>query len=257
MSFNFLKRILSRKSKQPKWSIVIDPGHGGSQQGAINKTYGYSEKYINFHVAKFMMKYIDEKVPEMVAWPTRRTDRTLSLPDRCRLANTLRQDHPLGDKPVDAFISIHTNARPMKGRYGLEIETFCFRGSEEGHILAKRIQEALLLCNYAGLSTIDRGVKIGQRRGRDGTMKPFYVLKHTNMTAVLVELGFLSDDEEAQLLIKPENQEIMAKAIVDGVVEWLTGRNDGSVRTYRPLLRSPEVVSARMSSFSSGHIGSS
>jgi len=41
------------------------------------------------------------------------------------------------------------------------------------------------------------------------------------MTACLVELGFLSDDEEARLLIKPENQEIMAKAIVDGVVEWL------------------------------------
>ena len=219
--FNFLKKISSKKPKLPKWSIVIDPGHGGKHSGAVNKTYGYMEKNINLHVAEFMEKYIMEAVPELVSYPTRFDDSTISLPARCSFANMARFD----SKPIDAFISIHTNARVLKGRYGLEIETFHFRGSEEGNGLAGCIQDELIDCRYR-IPVIDRGVKIGQRRGKDGELKDFYVLRETHMTACLVELGFLSDDEEAQLLIKPENQEIMAKAIVDGVVAYLRGKGE-------------------------------
>jgi len=218
-SFNFLRK----KPKQPKWSIVIDPGHGGKHPGAVNKTYGYMEKNINLQVAEHMEKYIFESVPELVSYPTRYDDRTVSLPERCQFAN--RQ--MLRGGPVDAFISIHTNARVLKGKYGLEIETFHFRGSEKGRALAAAVQLELVLASAQyGLPVIDRGVKIGQRRGKDGELKDFYVLKHTNMTAVLVELGFLSDDEEARLLIKSENQEIMAKAIVDGVVAYLRDKEE-------------------------------
>jgi len=221
--FNFLKKISSRKPKPPKWSIVIDPGHGGKHPGAVNKTYGYMEKNINLHVAEHMEKYIIGCVPELVSYPTRYDDRTVSLPDRCQFAN--RQ--MLRGEPVDAFISIHTNARVLKGRYGLEIETFHFRGSEEGEDLAYYIQDTLFNRSMAfGVPVIDRGVKIGQRRGKDGELKDFYVLRKTHMTAVLVELGFLSDDEEAKLLIRPENQKIMAKAIVDGIVAYLKGKEE-------------------------------
>jgi len=219
--FNFLKRM--RKPKSPKWSIVIDPGHGGTDPGAVNKTYGYMEKNINLHVVEFMRTYINDQIPEIEAYSTRRADRAVSLPDRCRFAN----EHSALVKKIDAFISIHTNARVLKGRYGLEIETFHFRGSEEGEELAYCIQDTLFNRSMVfGVPVIDRGVKVGQRRGKDGELKDFYVLRKTNMTACLVELGFLSDDEEAQLLIKPENQEIMAKAIVDGVVAYLRGKEE-------------------------------
>jgi len=219
--FNFLKRM--RKPKQPKWSIVIDPGHGGRHPGAVNKTYGYMEKNINLHVAEHMEKYIIGRVPELVSYPTRYDDSTVSLSERCGFANKLR----LRGKPVDVFISIHTNARPMKGKYGLEIETFHFRGSEEGRELAIFIQDRLLhRSEKFGLAVIDRGVKIGQRRGKDGELKDFYVLRETHMTAALVELGFLSDDEEAKLLIYPVYQETMAKAIVDGVVAYLREKEE-------------------------------
>jgi len=223
ISLSLLKRVFSRKSKLPKWSIVIDPGHGGKHPGAVNKTYGYMEKNINLHVAEFMEKYIIRSVPELVSYPTRYDDRTVSLSDRCQFAN--RQ--MLRGRPVDVFISIHTNARVLKGKYGLEIETFHFRGNEEGNRLACSISMQLLMCKYStDLPIINRGVKIGQRRGKDGELKDFYVLRKTNMTACLVETGFLSDDEEAQLLIKPENQELMAKAIVDGVVVYLKNKEE-------------------------------
>ena len=227
--FNFLKKASLRKPKPPKWSIVIDPGHGGKHPGAVNKTYGYMEKNINLHVAEFMRTYIENEVPELVAWSTRRVDDTVFLSGRCELANGVRFYRKEIDAytMVDAFISIHTNARCLKGRYGLEIETFYFRGSGEGYELATFIQDRMLAKSIVyGLPVIDRGVKIGQRRGSDGELKDFYVLRETHMTACLVELGFLSDDEEAQLLIKPENQEIMAKAIVDGVVAYLKNKEE-------------------------------
>jgi len=157
MSLGFLKKRFSKKPKAPKWSIVIDPGHGGKATGAVNKTYGYMEKDINLHVAEFMRRYIREHVPELVAFMTRVDDVYVSLPDRCQV------------RGVDAFISIHTNARVMKGKYGLEIETFHFRGSEQGYKLARMIQGELLKCEYLNIPVIDRGVKIGQRRGKDGS----------------------------------------------------------------------------------------
>jgi len=223
MFFNFLKKISLRKPKPPKWSIVIDPGHGGKHPGAVNKAYGYMEKNINLHVAEFMRAYINDQVPELHCLLTRVDDRTVSLPDRCQYANA---KFLVSNKTADAFISIHTNARCLKGRYGLEIETFHFRGSEEGFELAASVQRELLNCGVFNIPVINRGVKIGQRRGKDGELKDFYVLRETHMTACLVETGFLSDDEEAQLLIKSENQELMAQAIVDGVVNYLREKDE-------------------------------
>ena len=213
--FPFLKFFT--KKPVPKWEIVIDPGHGGTAPGAVNKKYGYMEKDINLSVADFLRSYIQTDWPQITPVMTRLFDNTVSLPDRCKLAN---------EGKTDCFISIHTNARRMKGRYGLEIETFFFRGSESGWELASKIQEALLLCKYMGIPVINRGVKRGERRGSDGELKDFYVLRNTAMTAVLVELGFLSDDEEAQLLIKPNNQRIMGEAIVSAVVSWLEEKNN-------------------------------
>lgn len=227
MWYNFLRKISLRKPKPLKWSIVIDPGHGGKHPGAVNKKYGYMEKNINLHVAEFMRTYINDQVPELRAYSTRRADRTVSLPRRCQLANSGYVNEANYLRSIDAFISIHTNARPLKGKYGLEIETFYFRGSEEGERLAAHILEKLIYVGMENfrLPTISRGRKIGQRRGRDGELKDFYVLRETHMPAVLVELGFLSDDEEAQLLIRPENQELMAKAIVDGIKECFEAKD--------------------------------
>ena len=212
---NSLKSLFPRKKIviPPRWEIVIDPGHGGHALGAVNKRYGYREKDINLGVAEFMREYINSDWPHIIATMTRVTDRTVSLPDRVELAN---YGH------TDCFISLHSNARLVKGKYGLEIETFTY-GKTEGYILAKRIQEALVLCKYLGVPVIDRGIKLGK----------FYVLRKTAMPAVLVELGFLSDDEEAQLLIKPENQKVMAEAITSGVVQWLEDRESvGKKRVF-------------------------
>ena len=209
-------KFLSKKPVPRKWNIVIDPGHGGMAPGAVNKTYGYMEKNINLHVALFMREYINEHYSQVIPAMTRMGDHTVSLPDRCKFANS---------GSTDCFISIHTNARCLRGRIGLEIETYHFRGSEPGFELAASIQRELLTCSVFNIPIIDRGVKVGQRRGVDGELKDFYVLRNTAMTAVLVELGFLSDDEEAELLIRPANQEVMGCAIADGVINWLKERD--------------------------------
>lgn len=224
--FNLPRKIFSRKSKSPKWSIVIDPGHGGKDSGAVNKTYGYMEKNINLAVGNYMRRYIRERVPKLISCPTRLTDTTVSLPGRCQIANDFLRFNFNG-KPADAFISIHTNARPMRGRHGIEFETYYHKSSAEGWHLSSAILDELLKLQLLDIPIIDRGVKVGERRSKSsGQMVPFYVLKHTAMPACLVELGFLSDDEEARILVNSANQELMAMAIVDGVVKYLRGKEE-------------------------------
>ena len=192
--------------------VVIDPGHGGSQSGGVNKKFGYKEKDIVLKVAKYMLEYGSDKYSDTIIWDaTRLSDTTKSLQGRCDMAN---------NNKADIFISIHTNARVLKGRYGLEIETYHHEGSYTGRMLAEIVQRNLVSDENA-LPTIDRGVKIGKRWSKKKQKwMSFYVLKYTHMPAVLVELGFLSDDEEAELLSKEAYQMTAARVLVDSLGEF-------------------------------------
>jgi len=114
---------------------------------------------------------------------------------------------------TNAFMSIHTNARPMRGRVGLEIEVYHYPGSEKGKEFATTVKENLVRDVGALSHVIDRGVKEGK----------YYVLKHTKMPAILVELGFLSDNEEALFLSLIANQEKIAKSLCEAAETYLEG----------------------------------
>ena len=221
MIFNFFG--LRRNKKPPKANVlIVDPGHGGRLPGAISKCGRWREKDINLGVGRYLTRKVSDRSFKeklnLITFSTRSMDNHSSLSDRCMFANeSVRAYGP----PKSVFVSIHTNARPLRGRHGVEFETYYHKGSVEGWKLASRILEELLKLHTLDIPIIDRGVKVGERMGKDKTMKPFYVLRHTSMTAVLVELGFISDEEEAVILSQPENQERMAKAILDGVVKYL------------------------------------
>ena len=101
----------------------------------------------------------------------------------------------------------------MKGKPGVEIETYHYPGSKKGEEFAAIIQGALIHDVGEIFDVIDRGVKGGR----------YYVLKHTKMPAVLVELGFLSDNEEALFLSAIDNQEIMATSLCEAAEHFLEG----------------------------------
>jgi len=138
------------------------------------------------------------------AYMTRHKDEFVSLRDRCAKASSWK---------ADAFISIHTNARPMRGRHGIEIEVYHYPGSKKGEDLATMAKETLIRDVSKAFEVIDRGVKEGK----------YYVLKHTKMPAMLVELGFLSDNEEALFLSAVANQQIMATSLCEAAEVYLEG----------------------------------
>ena len=196
---------MEKRTMSPRpYRLCIDPGHGGKDPGAVNKDLGIQEKKINLAVGLFMRSQIYTGDYLFNAYMTRHKDEFVSLRDRCGKASSWK---------TNAFISIHTNARPMRGKPGVEIEVYHYPKSKRGREFAN-IALGILLGDVGKIfKVISRGVKEGK----------YYVLKHTTMPAILVELGFLSDNEEALFLSGITNQEVMATSLCEAAELYLEG----------------------------------
>ena len=182
--------------KRNQFYVVIDPGHGGSDPGAIGIS-GLRESKVVLDVSKQVKKLLSEKGVKVIM--TRNKEVELDLPPRVSIAN--RTD-------ADIFVSIHANASRGKRRDINGLETFYYTGWK-GRLLAKKIQKQMLKVSPG---SPDRGV----RQGR------YYVIKNTRMPAVLVEIGFLTGRLDARRLGKSINRKRIAYAITRGILEYLS-----------------------------------
>jgi len=183
---------------------MIDPGHGGKEPGAVNKHHGLNEKDIVLSVGLLTRRFAIKGDYLYMPYMTRDDDYFVSLQERCDTAKLMG---------AQAFMSIHTNARPLRGKHGIELEVWCYPGSRRGREFAKTVIDFLEVQLSERIPFYSRGVK----------ERAFYVLRHTPMPAVLVELGFLSDNEEAIFLNDRENQKIISWALADGAEYFLEG----------------------------------
>ncbi len=181
--------------KQNKFSVVIDPGHGGPDPGAIG-IGGIRETDVVLEVSKIVKKLLSEKSVKVRL--TRKNEVDLDLPQRVSFAN---------NTGADIFVSIHANASRGKRRDINGLETFYYRGWR-GRLLAKKIQKEILRVSPG---SPDRGVKQGR----------FYVIKNTKMPAVLVEVGFLTGRLDSRRLEKTTHRKRLAYAIAKGILEYL------------------------------------
>lgn len=195
---------ISKLTPSKETFIVLDPGHGGKDPGAVSRKFGIREKDVNLAVALYMEDYIRKDRFSFTPVLTRRQDVFVSLKGRCEIARAHK---------AAVFLSIHCNAREAKGRLGIEIETYYYRGSRLGKQLAELTLKDLLSEVGKITTCIDRGVKTAG----------FYVLKHTPMPAALVELGFITDDEEALFLSGIRNQSILARSLAESLELFLEG----------------------------------
>ena len=184
------------KVKQNKFLVVIDPGHGGKDPGAIG-IGGMRETDVVLEVSKIVEKLLSESGVNVKL--TRKNEVDLGLPQRVSFANSLDSD---------IFVSIHANASRGKRRDINGLETFYFKGWR-GRLLAKRIQKQVLRVSPG---SPDRGVKQGR----------YYVIKNTRMPAVLVEIGFLTGRLDARRLDKASHRKRIAYAIAKGILEYLS-----------------------------------
>lgn len=194
----FAWNILGLGTKEPVGPIVcIDPGHGGADVGAVGPDDRY-EKDDNLTLALAVQKELEEKGVAVLM--TREDDRKLSLEDRCYIANK---------EKATLFVSIHRNSAERKSANGIEIWT---ANNGTGNQMATYIYEGLKM---VGMQT-DRGI---QRGTSDSGNSDYYVNKHTNMPSCLLEMGFITNEEDNRLL--DVHMEEYAKAIAEGIEKML------------------------------------
>ena len=178
--------------------ICLDAGHGG-EPGAVNGSK--YESVATLDIAFKVGAELEHKGYEVVY--TRTTDKHITLAERCAISN---------NNGANAFVSIHLNASTNRNAHGIETWCYCTLG-ERAKELANNIQNALI----KSTSATNRGVK---------TSESLYVLKHTIAPAVLVECGFISNHEESELLFNDDYQNKIANAIVTGIENTFTNKDN-------------------------------
>lgn len=172
--------------------ICIDPGHGGKDPGAVGN--GLLEKDITLDIAL----RLKEKLSEFNIVLTREKDKYVPLSARAAIANEAK---------VALFLSLHINASANDKANGFEV--FHHPNSVSGEHLACVVHKTVLPVS----SLKDRGVKA------NGGM---YVLRATNAPSILVELGFLSNEEDASMLKDYAWREKVAEALAFGIRVYCT-----------------------------------
>ncbi len=233
-------------------TILIDPGHGGEDDGAKAKTEGripeelIKEKDIALSISKKIYEKLLEK--NYTAFLTRSFDRTVSLPERAAIAEKTK---------ADLFISVHINSSPESGAVGFETyyldnhndvaikkvektENIQMKGDEVivQQILVDLVVEQTVSTSKPLAAKIHSEIKnkVGRKYGiQSRGIKPglFFVLALSKRPGVLLEVGFISTQKERVRMMSPQFQEDYANAVVKGIETFMKSRNQAKIRTKK------------------------
>lgn len=237
------KKTASKTKDGGKYSlktVVIDAGHGGHDVGCVG---GHAhEKDIALAIALKLGKLIEDNFDDVKVIYTRKTDVFIGLGERAEIANKNK---------ADLFISIHCNAAENKSAYGTETFVMGVEKTDDNLNVAKRENSSVLLekdyeIKYDGFdpkspeshiifslyqntflnhslsfaSKVEYQFKKSGRLSRGVKQAPFMVLFRTTMPSVLIESGFLSNNNEQKLLTSTRGQEDVAKGIFHAFSEY-------------------------------------
>lgn len=199
------KYVNSDKVGKKDYTVVLDAGHGSSDSGKVGIN-GVLEKDINLSISKKTKKYLEEKGIRVVM--TRDKDESLAEGEN---GNRKVQDMKarvkrINDTKPDLAVSIHQNSYHEESIHGAQV--FYYEHSESGEKDARILQEALLAVDPDNT----RQVKANTT---------YYLLKRTEVPILIVECGFLSNQEEAEKLASEDYQKELAKAIANGIESCL------------------------------------
>lgn len=248
---------LASVSAKDKFTLVIDPGHGGKDVGAVGAIS--NEKNINLTIALAFGKLVESNLSDVNVIYTRKTDVFIPLKGRADIANKAK---------ADLFISVHTNSVPptktppqgfqvytlgmhrakdnldvamrensvisLEKGYEKTYEGFDPRSSES-YIMFEILQSANMEKSVELAKLIQRSVCSKASRNDKGVHQAgFLVLRETSMPSCLIELGFITNEEEEQFLNSPRGIDLMARGIYEAFVEY-KNRYDGKITIpYRP-----------------------
>jgi len=221
-----------------RWSlrtVVIDPGHGGEEVGALGPT-GTLEKDVTLAIGRKLRSALANRLGIQV-FLTREGDQALSLDERAAIANNYK---------ADVFLSIHANASRSQDARGSEVYFLSYHPTDdesrrvalaEGSLgtssdpTAPGSDLALVLWDMAQADHLEESSALASRlqealagvtgsEGRGVKQAPFRVLVGATMAAVLLEVAFISHPEEEKLLVSDAYQNKVVAAIVDGIARY-------------------------------------
>ena len=215
--------------------IVIDPGHGGNDPGAIGRT-GLKEKDLVLDIGKRVKEQLTENGVDVVM--TRDRDRFIPLEKRSQIAN---------ESDVDFFVSIHANSARLKGARGFEVYYLSTAVDDNARaveaaensflkfddssfqrhntdleatlwdlVYTENRQESVELAKYIA-KAVDGSTSLHNRGVKSAR---FYVLRGSQMPSVLVEVGFISNPAEEKNLKDPAYRQAVAGAITKGILNY-------------------------------------
>lgn len=255
--FSFCLLLMTLVINAQSFTVVIDAGHGGKDPGAVSANGKVHEKDITLNVALMVGENIAKRYPEVKVLYTRKTDKFVGLNDRARIANKAN---------ADLFISIHVNAAENRSAKGAETYTL---GIEEARTernleIAKRENgvillednhektyanfnpnspESYIIFEYMQSEFVKESIHIAQyvqenfandanRLDRGVRQAGFLVLNATSMPSILVELGYISNAEEAKYLASATAQKRLSDCISKAFDKYYADLKHLSGETY-------------------------
>jgi N-acetylmuramoyl-L-alanine amidase len=215
--------------------VVIDPGHGGRDPGAVSADGTLKEKDLTLDVAKRVKAALERNNPGITVALTRTDDRFMSLEERSAAANALN---------ADLFISIHCNSDTDTSSHGTETYYLSKATSPRAMRAAARenglspakmsdLQATLLDLMVTSKKTESEALALAvsnsleqvipKARHRGVKQAPFYVLLGAKMPAILVECAFMSNVRECRKLHDPKYLDTIAQGLSNGAESYLKG----------------------------------
>lgn len=269
--FLIISLVSSAADANRKFTLCIDPGHGGKDTGAPGSKS--AEKDINLSVALAFGRYVERNCPDVTVVYTRKTDVFIPLYERAEIANR---------KKADLFISVHTNA--LKGNHSMRgFETYTLgdgrsHAKKENLEVAKRENSVILLekdyqQHYVGFDpnspesnimfefiqdkNLTRSIEFAKmlqthvcraanRPNKGVHQQNLAVLRLTSMPACLIELGYISTPEEERMLNDKAQVDNMARGIYNAFVQYKNKYDTRMTVPYKtisdPISETPEPV---------------
>jgi N-acetylmuramoyl-L-alanine amidase len=241
-------------------TVIIDPGHGGKDSGALGKTS--KEKDIVLEIGLKLGKYIEDNLPDVKVIYTRKTDEFIPLYRRAEIAN---------ENKADLFISIHANSNPNIEPSGTSSHVLGLHRANENFEVAKRENSVIFFEDdyssryenfdpnspesYIAFSLmqfvyLDQSINFAdmvqaqlreraKRKDRGVVQQGLLVLAQTSMPGVLIETGFISNPTEEQFLSSDEGQDYIASAIFRAFRDYkidIESKNGTIIAQKKPVI---------------------
>ena len=194
----------TQETEQPeyKFTVVVDAGHGGNDSGTNVTINGelIEEKHITLDVAEKVRDLLEEQGIDVLM--TRVRDEYVSLDERTQLSN---------ENMTDLFLSIHCNSYDDDTSVS-GLECYYWEDDQEGMDYAASIQEAVK--EIEGLRA--RGIRESSHKSNN-----YEVLRENDRPAVLIEMGFITNDEEREKLLDDAYQQMLAEKFVQGILNLI------------------------------------